>query len=106
MRRRSTARTPARSRAAAAARWRVTSSLAVLLERDLEQPGEHIAQPRLVEIADHAAVVHNRDRASLFRDNHSDGVRLLGDALRRTVARAIAPLTANILAKRQHDIGG
>src|ERR1700712_4688624 len=98
MRRRSTARTPARSRAAAAAQLRAASSLTVLLKRDLEQPGEHIAQPRLVEIANHAAVIHNRDRARLFGDNHGDCIRLLRDALRRTVARAVAPLATNILA--------
>src|SRR6476620_6733595 len=97
MRRRSTMRMPARSTGAAAALVCAAMSLPGLLQRYLEQAGEHIAQPRLVEVADHAAVVHDRDRARLFRDHHGDCVGLFGDALGGAVACAVAALPADIL---------
>src|SRR4051812_22296858 len=96
----------ARSIAAAAALVCAAMSLAGLLQRYLEQPGEHIAQPRLVEVADHAAVVHDRDRASLLGDHHGDRIRLFGYALGGAMARAIAALPTDILAQREHHIGG
>src|SRR5438128_1785870 len=46
------------------------ASLAILLQRDFQQPREHVAQPRLIQVADHPAVVHERDRAGFFGDHH------------------------------------
>src|SRR3954451_21695285 len=105
MRRRSTARMLARSTGAAAVLVRATMSLPGLLQRYLEQAGQHIAKPRLVEVADHAAVVHDRDRAGLFRDNYGNCVGLFRNAFGGAVACAIASLAADILDQWQYDIG-
>ena len=66
-----------------------------------EHVGEHHAQTRRVEVADHLAAEHDRDRRRLLGDDDHERVGLLGDAHRGAVARAHA--LRQIAAQRERQ---